>query len=195
MKETLLSPLDIAVKEILEPENPYAYSTLTAIERYLRQFHLEKFTEPAEILALAYLRGREALRNGKQINNPHAWLKGTAVNIIREQQRSSQRFRVMDADCLDLIASAAAERAAFELSDLSGQLSALWRALATLAEDDPAAAELLHLRFIEQLSWAAIRSYLDAQNGDRPSDTALRQRICRAKKRLRRLYHTCEAQA
>ncbi|NEQ33178.1 MAG: sigma-70 family RNA polymerase sigma factor [Leptolyngbya sp. SIO4C5] len=186
--------LDIAVAEILEPGNPYAYSTLTTIERYLRQFHLNRFTEPAEILALAYLRGRKALRQGKQISNPHAWLKGTALNIIREHHRQAQRVLTMDADCLDLVAQTL-EEDVFESSDLSIQLRALWQALETLAQSDPAAAELLRLRFIEQLSWEEIRSYFWIQANDLPSNVALRQRVCRAKKRLRQLYHTCEAQA
>jgi DNA-directed RNA polymerase specialized sigma24 family protein len=80
--------LDLAIEEVLGNRNPYAYSVLSAIKRSLRQFRLSSRIEAYEILHEAYLRGKSLIRSGQTIRNPHAWLKATAFNIVREKYRS-----------------------------------------------------------------------------------------------------------
>ena len=83
--------LDSAVVEVLRKDNPHAYSTISFIHRSLMQFNLASQSEAHEILNDAYLRGREFIRSGGIIRNPHSWLKSTSLNIIREKSRKQKR--------------------------------------------------------------------------------------------------------
>jgi len=179
--------LDMAMADILEADSPYAFSTLTTIQRYLIQFHLQDRYEAAEILSEAYLRGQALIRRGTTIYNPHAWLKRTAYNIVREQARHSQRQIPTCREALEAVP--AAERDSLGSLDLEAEIDALWQALHRLAQDDPDTMQLLVWRFLEERSWQDIRQCLQ-DRGTTVSDVALRQRASRGKKRLRQFFHT-----
>lgn len=178
--------LDMAIAEILEADSPYAYSTLTTIQRYLIQFHLQARWEAAEILSEAYLRGQDLISRGTSIYNPHAWLKRTAYNIVREKVRHSQRQIPTCREMLEAVPSP--DRDHLGKLDLEAEIDALWQALDQLAQDDPDTMQLLVWRFLEERSWQDIQASLQA-TGTTVSDVALRQRASRAKKRLRQFFH------
>lgn len=185
--------LDIAVSEILGRGNPYAYSTIATIERYLHQFHLAGRVEVFEIVTEAYLRGKRLQRQGTAIRNPHAWLKRTAYNIVREEQRRFSRHPAMQVEGLDHhCLSRQPGDTQWEQIHLDMQLEALWQAFDILTQEDPDAAQLLTWRALNNLSWKQIWAHLAEQGGEVPNEATLRQRAARAKKHLRQIFHaTC----
>jgi DNA-directed RNA polymerase specialized sigma24 family protein len=180
--------LDLAIEDILGKDNPSAYSTLTTIERSLRQFHLNSQIEAAEILAEAYLRGKKFLQSGQVINNPHAWLKKTAFNVIRERSRQCRKHRVEpyeeDKISEDPITNFV------DIQELESDFADLRQAIKLLAKEDPKGAKLLYLKIIQGFSWQEIHDILLQQNQEVASLATLRQRASRAKKRLRHLFHS-----
>ena len=180
--------LNLAIEEIFGKGNPSAYSTLTAIERSLRQFHLTSRIEASEILAEAYLRGKKFLQTGQMINNPHAWLKKTAFNIIREHSRKFRKYLVEpyeEGKTLENPSTNLVEKQGIE-SDLAD----LYQAFKLLAEEEPEGAQLLYLKIIQGLSWQEIHEILSQEGENVPNLATLRQRASRAKKRLRHIFHS-----
>ena len=181
--------LDIAVQDILDHDSPYSYSTYTAVQRYLRQFNLFSRIEPYEVLVDAYLRGKKALRCGETIHNPHAWLKRTAYNIIREHYRKLSAQQLHEAESLDFLMSRMVNESWVAEEVLSAQLSALWEALEILRLNDPESARIIDLRIFQQLQWSEVREHLIQQGNEAPDVNTRRQRGARIKKQLRRIFH------
>lgn len=177
--------MDYALKEILTQRNPYAYSTLTTIERTLRQYQLSPRIEAYEVLNEAYLRGKKYLQTG-DIHNPYAWLKATAFRVVCE------RHRKLVADLLEPHLIDALEpdegMAPLQRQILEEDYSTLHQALNRLRKEEPEATYLLYLRTLEEWSWAEIRTRLLAIHQQAPSEATLRQRASRAKKRLRQIF-------
>lgn len=180
--------LDLAIEEILGRDNPYSYSMLTAIERFLRQFRLSSRVEAYEVLAEAYLRGKKLMQTGQVIENPHAWLRSTSFNIVRERSRKL-KHQPIDPHLVASLVSDAQENP-ISLQILREDIDALRLALQRLKAEEPEGAELLYLRTVEEWSWQQIREWLIQQNREAPNEVTLRQRASRAKKRLRRIFHT-----
>ena len=182
--------LDIALAEILGTGNSYAYSAIATVRRHLHSFRLTHQFEPHEILFEAYLRGKAAQRRGDHIRNPHAWLKSTAFNIVREQSRKARQrivvsyedndYRTGD-DTLNLL----------EKIDLTHEVKLLYKALREFEKENAATAQLLIWRTIEEMSWDDIEARLRATtSGDIPNQATLRQRVARGKKRVRHILHS-----
>ncbi|MEO0455574.1 MAG: sigma-70 family RNA polymerase sigma factor [Cyanobacteria bacterium P01_A01_bin.114] len=181
-------PLDVALSEILGQGNSYAYSAIATIRRHLYSFHLTHLYEPDEILFDAYLRGKEAQRKGEIIRNPHAWLKSTAFNIIRENSRKVRRHSCVVFEENDGKVSAPTVDMLDTLA-LDHQVTLLYKALREFAKEDCHTAQLLCWRTIEQLSWDEISARLIALGEELPNNATLRQRVSRAKKRIRHILH------
>ncbi|MGQ4647027.1 hypothetical protein [Lyngbya aestuarii] len=185
--------LDTAIGEVLGSNNPHSYSTITFIERRLIQFKLSSRLEAHEILNEAYLRGKEFIGSGGTITNPHSWLKGTCLNIIREKNRQQYREQLTAPELVELLPAlkATAEGTLNPLvtqQNLEDSLKILLSALQILSSSNPEGAKLLRLQS-EGLSWKEIHQYILQQKGKAPSESALRQKGCRAKKNLRKIYH------
>ncbi|MBE9179467.1 hypothetical protein IQ268_12930 [Oculatella sp. LEGE 06141] len=186
--------LDVAIREILMQDSPYAYSTFTTIQRYLRQFGLLPRVETHDILVEAYLRGKAVLRSGVVIRTPHAWLKRTAYNIVREKNRKLASQQPADPEVLDFLGRASYE-SWLSQETINHRLTVLWEAFETLRQSEPEGAELLELKTIRGLSWLEVQNHLQAQGRDVPNTDVLRQRACRAKKHLRQIFHQVESNA
>lgn len=180
--------LDLAIEDIMGKDNPSAYATLTAIERSLRQFHLNSRMEAAEILAEAYLRGKKFLQSGQTISNPHAWLKKTAFNVIRERSRQCRKHRVEPYEEDKVLEDPITNLV--DTQEIENDLADLRRAIKLLAKEDPEGAKLLSLKIIQGLSWQEIHDILLQKNQEAANLATLRQRASRAKKRLRHLFHS-----
>lgn len=186
----LLDVLDLALSEIVGGGNSYAYSTLATVRRHLYQFRLMHRFEPYEILFEAYIRGKAKQRTGEMIYNPHAWLKRTAFNIVREKSRQAQHQAAQSYEDIEYRISAEPEYV-LEAIDLSHEIDLLYKALRTLSREDDHTAQLLVWRTIERLSWAQITDRLTSLGEtDIPSQTTLRKRVSRAKKRMRHIMHS-----
>jgi predicted RNA polymerase sigma factor len=180
--------LDIAMSEILGVGNAYAYSAIATVRRYLHSFRLAHLVEPHEILFEAYLRGKNAQRKGEIIYNPHAWLKRTAFNIVREKSRKARRQATQSFEEIEYRMSAESD-CLLEKIDLSHEISLLYKALREFSREDSHTAQLLEWRTIERLSWTEIADRLVAAGETVPNYAALRQRVSRAKKRIRHILH------
>ncbi|NJL46907.1 MAG: sigma-70 family RNA polymerase sigma factor [Leptolyngbyaceae cyanobacterium SM2_5_2] len=181
-----LDVFDQALTEILSHENPQAYSILSAIQRMLRQYRLASQIEPFEILHEAYLRGKQKLQTGETITNAHAWLRSTAFYIISERKRKDRdgatEPHILEAIVLD-------ERInLMQQQILAEELKLLYQALAKLQQEDPTSARLLTLKTFRDWSWGDIRDWLISQGEPAVSETTLRQRASRAKRRLREIF-------
>ena len=184
--------LDIAVQDILEHDSPYSYSTYTAIQRYLRQFNLFSRIEPYEVLTEAYLRGKRAQFCGLEIQNPHAWLKRTAYNVVREHSRQLSAQQLAESESLDFYMSKMIHERWVVEEVLADRLNSLVQALERLRQIDPEGAEIIDLRIFQELSWNEVRDCLLQQGKEVPDVDTLRQRGSRLKKQLRRIYHEAD---
>ncbi|NEP16184.1 MAG: sigma-70 family RNA polymerase sigma factor [Leptolyngbya sp. SIO4C1] len=183
-----LDVLDIALLEVLEKGNSYAYSTIATVRRHLYSFRLHQLIEPHEILFEAYLRGKETQRRGEEIRNAHAWLKRTAFNIVREKSRKARQQNHLQFEDLEYCLGAPGSDLLDQLN-LAYEIQLLYEALQEFAQEDSYTEQLLRWRLIEQLSWPEICDRLAASGEEVPSSAALRQRVSRAKKRIRNILH------
>lgn len=182
--------LNAAVTEVLGKDNPHAYSTISFIHGRLIQFNLASQFEAHEILNEAYVRGRESIQKGEIIRNPHSWLKGVCFNIIREKSRNQRRELLIDPELVELFPCLRArEDSVVSQKDIHNNCQALLDSLDVLGRTDPETARLLRLR-AEGLSWKEIQQQLVKENGEAPSESTLRQKASRAKKTLRKIYHS-----
>ena len=183
--------LDLALAEILGGKNSYAFSAFAVIRRHLHSFHLEHLFDPNEILFEAYIRGKEVQRRGELITNPHAWLKSTAFNIIREKSRKARQRVIVSYEEEEHSSEVESQSELLEKIDLSHELKLLYKALREFDKENPETAQLLIWRTIEQLSWDEIENRLRGINPDNvPNPATLRQRVARGKKRVRHILHS-----
>lgn len=186
---------NVEIQFLLKPDNPHARSLLAFIQRTLRQFQLEDYITEVDIFIEAYLRGvRLTGEAGTAIQRPKAWMRQTALNIIRECKRDRLRYRLMALD--ELVEQAIVRQSPEEWesrwgdADITEEIQAVIQALDSL---EPMDRQLIWLRIIEGLSWKDVQVQLLAE-GELPiSNVALRKRGQRALERLRQAYHTCRS--
>lgn len=184
----MCTALDLAIGEILRQDSPYAHSTITTIERWLRQFHLHGRVEACDILHEAYLRGQKI----DSIQKPYAWLKATAFNIVRERSRQFRKQQPTNPEVFDFAPQIVEQQEQPKQEIVDSCLHSLWNAFKILEQRNPEAAKLLHWQIIEGLSWREIHDRLVLEGEEAPSEAALRQRGSRAKKCLRKIYHSID---
>ena len=181
--------LNAAVIEILEQNNPHAYSIILFIQRCLIQFNLTTQYETYEILNDAYVRGRTFLHSGGTIRNIHSWLKSTSLNIIRENSRRQIREPLIDPEIAELLPCLRSiEDNVISQEEVNHKWKALMNSLFSLTDTDPEGTRLLCLK-AQGLSWKEIHQQLVKEDGYAPSESTLRQKGCRATKHLRKLYY------
>lgn len=151
------------------------------LRRNLSQHHLNGFHTEAEVLSEVYLRAYKRIhQEGVEILKPAAWTKVTALNVIREWRRKTQR-------CVPLEREIEQEEPPPDPdSTLQTDLEVLKRALQQL---DAEQQELLNLKIVQGLSWKEIQ-HLFALRGKTVSEEALRQQKARALKKLRQTFRS-----
>ncbi|MEO1068827.1 MAG: hypothetical protein AAFW95_06855 [Cyanobacteria bacterium J06638_6] len=177
---------DQVLSEILGQDNPRATPILSAIQRTLRQYHLEEQFEVYEILHEAYLRGKRKLQTGEVIRSPYAWLRSTAFYVIYERKRK-QRSSATDPHVIEAILPDNRLNL-MQQQVIHEELDLLHRALARLNREDPEGTCLLYLRNVSGWSWSQISQQLVAEGQPVVAETTLRQRASRAKRRLREIF-------
>lgn len=178
--------LNAAIEEIVDRDNPHAYSMIVIVELNIRRYGLSGCYEPAEILTMAYLRGLKATDQGTRIQNYRSWIKGTAFNIVRELARQKAKEIATDPQAARL--ERASEPDGYGDND-NRKLAILMQAFEKYRSDHSEDAELMEWRILEKLSWSKIQQRLLDRNGKAPSLEALRQRARRAKRDIRRIFH------
>lgn len=178
---------DQAIEEILGKQNPSAYSVFTAIERMVRQFKLD--TEAHGLLFEAYLRGKKALQQGKEIRKPQAWLKGVAYNIAREKYRKGKKTHTYSPDIIDAVFHDESD-SPMDVVILEEEIMAVFEAVCRLRQENPATFALIHQRIVEGLSWQEIKANYERENeGEVITEVTLRKRFSRGRKYLRSIFH------
>jgi DNA-directed RNA polymerase specialized sigma24 family protein len=179
-----------AALEVLGKDNPYAYTSIPFIHRTLMQFHLASQFQAHDIFNEAYVREIQFIRSGGIIQNPHAWLKRICFNIIRENSRKQRKEQLLDPELIELMTSLRGiEDSVISDEDIEKNWQALLSSLEGLSSTDPKGARLLRLQ-AQGLSWKEIRSQLVQEDGEAPCEQTLRQQASRAKKTLRKIYHS-----
>ncbi|MGB3517040.1 MAG: sigma-70 family RNA polymerase sigma factor [Elainellaceae cyanobacterium] len=181
--------LDKALDEILGKDNSYAYTMFSCIKRMLKQYQLHWRMEPHDVLHEAYQRGVAALKAGKAITNPHAWLKKTSLNIIREYSRSKKGVPTDPMILSDIVSD---DNKPMEKLIWQEELQDLRETIAIFAREEPEAFELLCLRTLDRLSWQDIAEHWSTKYRQPVNDVALRKKLSRAKKKFRLLFHRLE---
>lgn len=179
--------LDEVMQQILSEDNPYAYSMIATVRRYIQHFGLSSQVEPADILVEAYLRGLKITEQGTLILSCRAWIKGTARYIALERFRHQRRERPTNPQASVLETPSESKEDCQDSCDRN--FAILWQAFEQLRRTSPDIAELMDWRVLQGLSWSQIRQRLVARDGKSHSEEALRQRASRAKRKLRRLFH------
>ena len=167
--------------------NPDAYSVFTFVQQRLRQFRLWNH-EPDEILNEVYLRGCKLIESGEEIKKPLAWIRVTALNVIRERSRERDKMNNYTHQ-VDLIV--ASSLTTFEVEDYptdNPNYIALKRALSNMSAKDLDILQLRHGQ--ENLSWKEIGKRLENGAHCSTNPATLRQQGFRALKRLRKLFHS-----
>ncbi|NEQ67722.1 MAG: PIN domain-containing protein [Symploca sp. SIO2D2] len=174
---------DLEVSEILGQKNPEARNALNFIQIHLHHFHLYNYSS-LDILNEAYLRGVNSIEQGKQIKLPLAWLKCTALHIIREISRKQNKTWLVNFSAVESILGSTLVVASPEVEEEQYQVQILNKAFRHLATKD---RRIIHLRFVKGLSWQEVGKHLVGLGEAPQSNQALRSRGRRALNRLRHI--------
>lgn len=166
---------------LLDSGSPSGISMLAFIKRNLKQYNLNDCYTADEILSDAFMRGVERIQRGEGIENPLAWMRATALNIIRERSRSNIRMLPLEESWLELLDDAAVE---IDEEEFAKECQWVKTALSMLNPDEQ---ELLRLKVYDNLSWREIAERHHNQGFVDVSETTLRKRKERILKRLRKL--------
>ncbi|WP_143288216.1 sigma-70 family RNA polymerase sigma factor [Calothrix rhizosoleniae] len=161
-------------------------SMLAFIGRTLTQFRLNNSYNPSYILNDAYMRGIKFIESGGRIDNPLAWTRSTAYNIIRELSRERKKFLPLE--------EGRVEDSTHEIlthEDIFENMERVKIALTHLNAEDK---ELLQLKIVNNLSWNEIYQYWKSTGRKLENAATLRKRKQRALKKLRTIYHSLEVE-
>ncbi len=178
-----------SIKLLLDPSESQSFITLATIKRYLLQFKIGNDYEPLDIFQEAYIRGLKKIITGGEIPCISAWVKLTALNIVREKFREKQKRNHLQEN---LYKTEMEVKFAYNNinSTADANIEVLELALQSLKEKD---YHILKLHIIDGLSWREIaKSLVSTEQKSEVNDiiiTRLRKRGQRALKRLRQNYY------
>lgn len=186
---------DRDVQVLLRANDPQARSLLACIYCTIRQFGLQTYMTEIDIFVEAYLRGVRYIRQQHlPIDQPKAWMRRTAYNIIRECKRDRLRYSTAAFD--ELMEQGAIPLPCIDAdpgldeTPMHHSLQRVMLAFQSLSRTDQ---DLITWKTVDDLSWEQIQARLAAQ-GVAVSMVALRKRGQRALERLRQAYHALERQ-
>jgi RNA polymerase sigma factor (sigma-70 family) len=169
---------------------------LPIVQRKLNQYGLYHI-EPFEILSEVYLRSIRAIEKGQIIENPRAWCRTVAFNVIndkmRNQYRDKKHFNFIELDaieCIDNIEHEIVSQNFDEDEDADLDKKILQdKLLKALDELNPEDRMIFDLRFKQDLSWENVRKHLES-SGKKNNTSALRKRGERIKKQIQQYLLT-----
>ncbi|MBO9998632.1 MAG: sigma-70 family RNA polymerase sigma factor [Cyanobacteria bacterium SID2] len=181
------------VEGLINRQTPYALSILSAIHRFLHQFHLENRHDVTEIVSEAYSRGIVKIDRGEVIYHPLAWIRSTAFYIIREKSRELRRLSATSYSELTERDGMTGDRSKLqglerlvECEENEADCQAILKAYQQLPSQEQ---QLIDLKILQQLPWRDIRErWLELEQAEVTLE-ALRKRKSRAVSHLRELYH------
>jgi RNA polymerase sigma factor (sigma-70 family) len=179
-----LAEFESQFASLVDRRKPESQAFRAFIQRYLRMWRLESLYDVDDVLNEAYIRAMPIVRSGRSIKHVSAWVRATALNILRESFRRHSRDTLLLEDSLDRLTSNTADQLA-EQEDFATKAEIVNLALQRLTVNDQ---RLLSLRYWKGLSWQAIAELLEKEDGIAPGLPTLRQRASRAVKNLKQQY-------
>jgi DNA-directed RNA polymerase specialized sigma24 family protein len=180
-KDQCWPDFDTEFTKLLQPDNPVAVSLRAFLRRTLGAFRLLGFYSEMEVLSEVYIRGHRLIHDQcTTIDNPSAWVRKTAHNVIREWSRKGQHSIPLDYEVID----DREENLSYRLA-LEEEVAILYKVRQSLTKEEQ---RLLTLRIDKNLSWREIAG-IYAEEGNPITESALRQQKTRILKHLRRIYH------
>lgn len=172
--------------ELLNPESSDGRLIFAFFRARLKQFHLERVHSEASVLNEVYLRAIDKIQEGAVIRIPHAWIRATGYNYIRELSRQQQKSIQQEDYHLEIHHEE--EKQILNLMALEEELAAeqslIRKAFEMLTDVE---RQLLHLKIVEGLSWKAIQQQYEFKESNLAT---LRKRKQRVLKKLHHFYHT-----
>jgi len=175
---------DSLFKTLLEADSLESNTFFAFIKRGLRQFNLDSYYDPSDIISEAYIRGVRSISSGMIITNPLAWIRMISYNIIRELSRNQNRQKGDIAQLQDSVI--------FEPSNIEDDLELIALAFKYLSSED---REIITLRTFEGLSWSEISKRLESDERQALQEAVLRKRGSRAMQRLRKFFTSLSGSA
>jgi RNA polymerase sigma factor (sigma-70 family) len=171
-----------AVSKLLLPNNPEGTAFLNFVCHYLYVWNIRDI-DPKDIISEAVFRGLRFIHlNHQPIKVPKAWLRGTCLNVMKDQVdetvHNDQRSRSLK-ECSYETESplTIAERLEF--------LDKFYEALDRLEPNDK---DLVQLRLIEDKSYEQIHYWLKVRDGQAPEIPTIRKRYSRALTHLKDVF-------
>lgn len=183
---------DSAIQLLLKSENlnstQYdALSVFPFIKGKLKQFHLVNFNV-YDIINEVYIRGVKLIESGQPIRKPSAWIRVTALNVIREISRNQTKWKLVDYSSVEYaVASEEAKNSLVSEDAINEYLKSLQMSVQEL---EPKDRQILELWKVKGLSWKEVAENLDLNGEEVPSLPTLRKRGERALERLRQKYYS-----
>ncbi|MEL7034597.1 MAG: sigma-70 family RNA polymerase sigma factor [Cyanobacteria bacterium J06592_8] len=175
--------------ELLNPNSSDGRSILVFIRSRLIQFNLQKAYSEMCILNEVYVRAVNKIKQGEIIKIPHAWIRATAYNYIRELSRDWHKVaHLEDPQHYHEYSSVLEDIEPYFLSFIRQEELKLQQTLIRKAFEQLSSSEqqLLHLKIIQGLSWKQIQDLDEYQNC---SLVGLRKRKQRVLEKLHKIYH------
>ena len=176
---------DEAINHLLSSDSQTCLATLGFIQAKLCQFNLD--CDINVVMNEVYLRGVKFVENGKEIRSPFSWIRGTALNVIREMSRRQKKITV-NSSLLEVYLDTTSVEP--EPEGLFGETE--WSKLeSVLTKLRPDEQNVLNLRWVKGLSWKDVAQAL-SKNGQEVQEGTARKRGGRAFGHLREKYRESE---
>lgn len=182
-----LRELDRSVGDWLADSETKSYRTLASvIRRFLRQKGIEQHFEVEEIFIDTYLRARQKIEKGEDIENYRGWIRKAAYFIVCEKKRTISKAKSLISRIEDEAKVCGNLRESLDLSiDLNYEL--LYQALKCLKEEE---IEIISLRFWDELSWQEVVESSSLEGIRESSIPALRKRQQRIIEKLKEIVRS-----
>jgi RNA polymerase sigma factor (sigma-70 family) len=169
-----------ATSDLFNPNNFSANPLLKYVKRLAGQY---PGSDPKESLQQAIHQGLEyTMKTGIEIQNPAAWLRVAVRGILNNQVRNNKRQKNLTDKWTDIHPTT--YRDPSENLEFEEQIELIYRSLQNLSTDD---REILDLYLCQNKSYEEIQNYYGHINIEIGT---IRQRVSRAKKRLKNEFHS-----
>lgn len=165
--------LDRSVGDWLASSEAKSYRTLASvIRRFLRQKGIEKHFEVEDIFVDAYLRARQKIEQGENIENYRGWIRKAVYFIVCEKKRAIVKTQLLISRIEDETKVCKNLNESLDLPfELNYEL--IYQAFKHLQEED---IEIISLRFWDGMSWQEVVEHSKLPDIRESSVPALRKR-------------------
>ncbi|MEB3292395.1 MAG: hypothetical protein VKJ24_04480 [Synechococcales bacterium] len=146
--------------------------------------------ETEAVISEVFLRAMRQLQSGCVVQNPATWLRGIALNVVREMTRKRQHLtRWEGREFCDESLDAGGGASGYDCCEyprFSQPLGIIWQQLS------PIDHRMLVLRVLESYPWQQVQTILQQEFGETIAVTTLRKRYQRLLEKLRKLLQALE---